>query len=111
MTWYKENLLVVVEKDSHLRVVIGDDANYTVKGSGATSLQLETNDTLHLSDVLYVPSMKRNLVSISALEDKGYKVAFSDGKVLAWRKKSNMETTKVICMREEILYQLNTLPA
>jgi len=30
--------------------------------------------------------MKRNLVSISALEGKGYKVAFSDGKVLAWDK-------------------------
>ena len=84
LTRYKENLSEVVEKDSHLRVVVGDDANYTVKGSGATSLQLETNDTPHLSDVLYVPGMKRNIVSISALEDKGYKVAFSDRKVLAW---------------------------
>ena len=83
MTGYKENLSEVVEKDSHLRVVLGDDANYTMKRSGATSLQLESNDTLHISDVLYVLGMKRILVSISALEDKGYKVAFSDGKVLA----------------------------
>ena len=71
MTRYKENLSEVVEKDSHLRVVLGNDANNTVKGSGATSLQLKSNDTLHLSDVLYVPGMKRNLVSISTLEDKG----------------------------------------
>ena len=42
MTGYKENLSEVVKKDSHLRVVLGDDANYTVKGSGATSLQLES---------------------------------------------------------------------
>ena len=84
MTRYKENLSKIVEKDSHLRVVLGDDANYIVKRYEATSLQLESNDTLYLSDVLYVPGMKRNLVSISALEDKGYKVAFSDGKVLAW---------------------------
>ena len=83
MTGYKENLLEVVEKDSHLRVVLGDDVNYAVKGSGATSLQLESNYTLHLSDVLYVPGRKRNLVSISSLEEKGYKVPFSDGKVLA----------------------------
>ena len=54
--------------------------------------------------------MKRNLVSISALEDKGYKVAFSDGKVLAWHKNSSMDTTKVIGMREESLYRLNTPP-
>ena len=81
-----------------------------MKGSGATSLQLESNDTLHLSDVLYVPGMKRNLVSISALEDKGYKVAFLDGKVLTWQKNSSMYTTKVIGMREESLYRLNTPP-
>ena len=98
MTGYKENLSEVVEKDSHLRVVLGDDANYTVKGSGATSLQLESNDTLHLSDVLYEPGMKRNRVSISALEDKGYKVVFSDGKVLSWKMNSRMDTTKVIGM-------------
>ena len=70
----------------------------------STSLQLESNDTLQLSDVLYVPGMKINLVSISALEDKGYKVAFLDGKVLAWQKNSSMDTTKVIGMREESLY-------
>ena len=66
MTGYKENLSEVVEKESHLRVVLGDDANYTVKGFGSTSLQLESNNLLHLNDVLYVPGMKRNLVSISA---------------------------------------------
>ena len=32
MTGYKENLLEVVEKESHLHIVLGDDANYTVKG-------------------------------------------------------------------------------
>jgi transposase InsO family protein len=110
MTGYRENLSELIEKDSHLRVVLGDDANYTVKGSGATTLQLESNDTLRLSDVLYVPGMKRNLVSISALEDKGYKVAFSEGKVLAWHKNSSMSTAKVIGIREESLYRLNTSP-
>ena len=60
-----------------------DNARYTVKRSGSTSLQLESDDTLHLNDVLYVPRMKRDIVSISALEDKGYKVILSNRKVLA----------------------------
>ena len=76
MTRYKENISEVVEKDSHRHVVLGDDDNYTVKGSRATSLQLESNYTLHLSDVLYVHGMKRNFVSISALEDKNIKEHF-----------------------------------
>ena len=73
-----------------------------------TSLQLDSNDTLHLSDVLYVPRMKRNLVSISALEGKGYKVAFSDGKVLAWDKNASMDSARVIGVRKESLYRLST---
>ena len=104
MTGYKENLSKVVEKDSHLRVVLGDDGKYTVKGCGAASVQIETNDTLHLSDVFHVPGIKINLVSISALEDKGYKVPFLDGEVLAWQKNSSMDIAKIIGMREESLY-------
>ena len=38
MIGYKDNLSEVVEKESHLRVVLGDDANYTVKGFRSTSL-------------------------------------------------------------------------
>ena len=52
MTGYKENLSEVVEKESHLCVVLGDDANYTVKGFESTSLQLESNDLLHMNDLV-----------------------------------------------------------
>jgi hypothetical protein len=106
MTGYREHLTDLVEKDSRLHVVLGDDARYTVKGSGATSFQLDSGTPLHLSDVLFVPGMRRNLVSISALEDKGYKVSFSDGKVLAWHKNSSMESARVIGVREDSLYRL-----
>ena len=110
MTGYKENLLDLIEKESHLGAVLGDDVKYTVKGLGATFLQLESSDTLHLSDVLYVPMMKRNLVSISTLEDKGYRVTFSDRKVLAWHKNSIMDSVRVIGVREESLSRLSTQP-
>ena len=55
--------------------------------------------------------MKRNLVSISALEDKGYRVTFVDGNVLAWHNNFSMNTTKVIGVREESLSRLSSLPA
>ena len=48
MTGYKENLSKVVEKESHLRVVLGYDANYTMKVFGSTSLQLESNDGIYV---------------------------------------------------------------
>jgi hypothetical protein len=40
--------------------------------------------------------MKRNLVFVSSLEDKGYKVTFSEGKFLAWHKNSHMDFARVI---------------
>jgi hypothetical protein len=52
--------------------------------------------------------MRRNLVSISALEDKGYNVSFSDGKVLAWH--SSMGSACVIGIQEDSLYRLTIRP-
>ena len=49
MIGYKENLYGIVDKESHLRDVLGDDANYTVRWYGATSLQLESKGMLHLT--------------------------------------------------------------
>ena len=95
-------------KESHVHVVLGDDANYIVKGFGSTSLQFESNDLLHPNDVMYVLGMKRNLVSISALEDNGYRVTFAYGKVLACHNNSSMNTTIVIGVRE---HHLSTISA
>jgi hypothetical protein len=77
MTGYREHLIDLVEKESHLHVVLRDNARYTVKGVGSFSFQLDFDIPLQLSEVLYVPGMKRNLLSVSVLEDKGYKVIFS----------------------------------
>jgi hypothetical protein len=96
MTGYREHLTYLVEKESHLHGVLGDNARYIVKGVGSSSFKLDFYIPLQLSEVLYVPGMKRNLVYVSALEDKGYKVIFSEGKVLAWHKKLRMDSSQVI---------------
>ena len=45
-------------------------------------LPLELNDgfVLKLIDVLYVPSLRRNLISVSRLDDDGYDCHFGNGK-------------------------------
>jgi hypothetical protein len=67
---------------------------------------LESGNHVHLSNVLYVPGLEKNLVSISCLEDKGNRIAFVDGKVLSWHKNSNIEDARVIGSREGNLYRL-----
>jgi hypothetical protein len=110
MTRYREHLTDLVEKESRLHVVLGDNARYTVKGVGTSSFKLDSDIPLQLSEVLYVPGMKRNLVSVSVVEDKGYKVTFCEGKVLAWHKNSHMDYSRVIGVRENGLDRLIVRP-
>jgi hypothetical protein len=91
-------------------LVVLDLERYTVKGVGSSSFQLDSDIPLQLSEMLYVPGMKRNHVSVSALKDKGYKVIFSEGKFLAWHKNSRMDSTRVIGVRENNLYRLTVRP-
>ena len=60
---------------------MGNDEKYSVSGVGTVIFQREHGAHLTLTDVKYVPGLKRNLVSIAMLEDKGYDVVFSKGKV------------------------------
>jgi hypothetical protein len=63
MIGYRENIKDIVEKESHLHVVLGDNDRYTMKGVGSSSFQLDSNIPLQLSEVIYVLGMKRNPLS------------------------------------------------
>jgi len=106
MAGYRKSLTNLEEKGSSLQLELGDNSKYAVRGVGNTSFQLETGDHLHMSNVLYVPRLKKNLLSISALEDKGYRVAFVDGKVLTWPKESSIDSAGVMGIRGGGLYRL-----
>ena len=75
--------------------MLGDDYKYPIKGIGETSYKLDYGNPMKTKDVLYVPGLKKNLLSISALDKKGFRVAFVDRKVLMWTK----GTTIVGCSR------------
>jgi hypothetical protein len=64
-----------------------------------------------LRDVLYVSGLKKNLVSVSTIEDKGYEVLFRDGHVFLYPKGSSVTLAKVIGIRHEKLYKLMFQPA
>jgi hypothetical protein len=56
--------------------------------------------------VLYVPGLTKKMLSISALNKKGFRVAFIDGEVLMWPKGKTIEDTIVIGTKEDGLYKL-----
>ena len=67
------------EHDSPHKVKLGDDYQYLIKGSGEVSYKLESMEYLKIKDVLYVPGLKKNILSISALVAKGMEFSFVDG--------------------------------
>jgi hypothetical protein len=59
-----------------------------------------------LRDVIYVVGLKKNLVSVSTIEDRGYEVLFCDGNVLLYPKGSSVTSAKLIWIQHENLYKL-----
>ena len=60
--------------------------------------------------VLYVPGLKKNVLSIYALDEKGMRVAFVDGQVLMWPKGKTIDDAIVIREQEGGLYKLKGQP-
>jgi hypothetical protein len=94
------------EKNTLYKVELGVKSTYLVEGFGQASIKLKTCNNVHLRNVLHVPSLENNHVSISCVEDKGNRISFVDGKVLSWHKDSSIENSRVIGSCEGNLYRL-----
>jgi hypothetical protein len=94
------------EKKTSYKVELGDKTTYPMEGFGQASIKMKIGNYVHLRNVLYVPGLENNLVSISFLEDKGNRIDFVDGKVLSWHKDSSIENAKVIGSHEGNMYRL-----
>jgi hypothetical protein len=70
MTGYKEILSDLESKYFVKQVELGDEKCYKIEGVGSISFRLESGAILHVDEVLYVPGLKKNVLSFTTLEDK-----------------------------------------
>jgi hypothetical protein len=63
-----------------------------------------------VTDVLWVPELKRSVLSVSMIEKKGFDVAFQDGKALINPRGSSSDKAIVLGVRERNLYRLKGQP-
>ena len=68
----KKTLSRLEEKNSPQKVYLGDDYQYPIKDIGESSYKLDSRTSMKMKELLYVPGLKKNLLSISALKKKGY---------------------------------------
>ena len=70
------------EHESPHKLNLGEDYQYPIKGSGEASKKLDFRKSLNMKDVLYFPRLKKNILSIYALNAKGITFAFVDDQFL-----------------------------
>jgi hypothetical protein len=110
MTGKKNTLSCISKKKFSQKVTLGDDYQYPIKGVGESNYKLDSENSITMKDVLYVPGLKKNLLSISSLDKKGYRVSFIDGEVLMWAMGETLNEEIVIENEENGLYKLKGHP-
>ena len=80
MTGDKELFNELEEKDLKTHIEMGDDGKYGVTSVGTITFQREHMTPLTLKNVMHVPRLTKNSVSVAMLEDRGYDVIFLKGK-------------------------------
>jgi hypothetical protein len=81
------------EKDLDLHVELDTNVNCSVEGVETIRFQLELGGSLEVEDVLYVPKLNMNFLSVSVMEDRGYAITFKDGQVLIRLEGSSLHST------------------
>jgi len=110
MTGQRDIFSCISKKKFSHKVTLGDDYQYPIKGVGESNYKPNLGNSMKMKDVLYVPVLTENLLSISSLEKKGFKIAFIYGEVLMWDKGETINEAIVIRNEENGLYKLKGHP-
>ena len=89
--------------DGEELIYLSDSRTAAVSGKGKVMLKLTSGKTLALSDVLHVPNIRTNLISVALLSKVGIKVSFESDKIIMT--KNNVFVGKCYC--DKGLFVLN----
>jgi hypothetical protein len=104
MTGDKESFIDLEDKDIRMHIEMGDDGKYSATSIGTITFQRESGKPFQLKNVMHVPGLKKNLVSVAIKEDRGYDVVFSSG--IAYLQHKATGQVKKIGIRVKNLYML-----
>ena len=90
----KELFSDLEEKDIQIHIEMGDDGWYSATGIGTITFERKAGNPFLLRDVMHVPGLNKNLVSVAMLKEKRYDVVFSEGK--SFLRYKTMDQTKNI---------------
>jgi hypothetical protein len=80
---------------------------HTVHGTGRTNLTLPSGNVTTIQDILYVPSIKKNLLSVGAIADFGAVLIFSSDKCHILDEQTHQTLATASCSHASDLYRLD----
>jgi hypothetical protein len=106
MTGLREHFSDLRETEVGIEISLGDDRVVRVAGIGTVAFQRDGMPPISFTDVLYVPGMKKNLILVSTLPDRGLEVAFRGIEVLIHPQGSSLASGQLIGVRDGKLFRL-----
>lgn len=91
----------ISETGLDFHVSCGASTTHAVKGVGCVKFQLESGGFLEVTWMLFVSGLMVHFLSVSTLEDDGYRVLFRDGQVLLCLDGATLDAAIVLGTRQE----------
>ena len=90
-------------------VKIADGQSHQISGKGSVHFTLPSGEIKDINGVLYVPGLRKNLLSIGSLTDKGIIACFDDQKCILFSKGNKRIVAEGLQNKRNGLYQLSTV--
>jgi hypothetical protein len=110
MSGVRERLADLTEFGIKFEIVLGNNTIVRAVGRDTVSFQRKLSPPMVFRDVLYVPRLKKNLISVSTIQDRGFEVSLRGDEVLIYPKGSSATSARVIWTRDGKLYSLSFQP-
>ncbi|GKF05362.1 hypothetical protein Tco_0036030 [Tanacetum coccineum] len=78
---YRIYYLVGFEEYDDGNILLGDGRECRIRGTGNVQVQMRDGSSFVLDSVMYIPKLRRNLISLGTLEKEGFTVKMQSGKI------------------------------
>jgi hypothetical protein len=102
----REHITDLRDIEVRIEISLGDDTLVRVARIGTVTFRRDSMPPISFTDVLYVPGLKKNLISVSTLQDRGLEVTFRGIEVLIHPRGSSLASGQVIGVRDGKLFRL-----
>jgi hypothetical protein len=82
MTGVRDHFSDLRDTEVRIEISLGDDRVVRVVGIGTVTFRRDSLPPISFTNVVFVPRMKKNLISVSTLQNRGLEVTFKGTEVL-----------------------------